>query len=251
MLLGISYVEAQKNEVNVKVNDFMIEISQSSLGVLALSSVVWDAGLYVCDFLVFLNSNPLIFLDAAKFENGHDQKLADQFFNQSPFQLGNTLDLGSGTGIVGIVCVLLNATSVVCSDAIDCCQENFTELISFDKKSDRIKFIPYQWQDDSVPLDLIGCTQELPVVWDTIICSDVLYDKKGHEPLLKLLSRLKFKRLLISYKRRHDDEEHLFFQNLSKLIYIKFLDCEDIPLVNIKSKSSLVGLYIMLGVPYN
>jgi len=63
-------------------NSNIIEVSicQSSLGVLGISTVVWDAGLYLIDYLI------------------HEQNL---FNMNKEYSLGCVLDIGCGTGICG------------------------------------------------------------------------------------------------------------------------------------------------------
>ena len=95
--LGVPFMRAQAESVNVFIdineststsssdnaansNITEVSICQSSLGVLGISTVVWDAGLYLIDFLI------------------HEQNL---FNMNKDYSLGRVLDIGCGTGICG------------------------------------------------------------------------------------------------------------------------------------------------------
>jgi hypothetical protein len=101
--LGVPFMRAQAESINVFIdidestssssssssslsdnaaNSNIIEVSicQSSLGVLGISTVVWDAGLYLIDYLI------------------HEQNL---FNMNKEYSLGCVLDIGCGTGICG------------------------------------------------------------------------------------------------------------------------------------------------------
>ena len=97
--LGVPFMRAQAESINVFIdidessssslslsenaaNSNVIEVSicQSSLGVLGISTVVWDAGLYLIDYLI------------------HEQNL---FYMNKEYSLGSVLDIGCGTGICG------------------------------------------------------------------------------------------------------------------------------------------------------
>ena len=83
--LGVSYLRTLKDSISISIrlddsSTLDLEISQVSMGPMAISSVVWDAGLYLVDFL----------------ESNAHIDLVDRI------ELGKTLELGTGTGICGI-----------------------------------------------------------------------------------------------------------------------------------------------------
>lgn len=91
--LGVNYTQAQAEQLPVTIQSRSVHVQQSSMGVLAITGVVWDAGLYMVDFLSWLCSNqrPLLQCD--------DMELQRAFFDETPFQLKEVIDLGCGTGI--------------------------------------------------------------------------------------------------------------------------------------------------------
>ena len=234
--LGVSYVEAQKDEIKLKINDEEICICQSSLGVVAISSVVWDAGLLLADFLAFARSDGIKNVQLSS-SDATEAKLYKMLHPKC--NLGKVLDIGSGTGIVGIISLKLGAESVTLSDMHDCCGESIAELSTEEKE--KVNFVLHDWNHE-LPNELSSC------VWDTITCSDLLYEKKAHEPLLNVLSKLKFKCGLMSYKRRHDAEESEFFRKFSEKFEVRAVPNDIIPLVNTKP-NNLNGLYIILFTP--
>ena len=90
--LGIPFIRASLSSLSFALSTDAItttlSIHQSSS---SISTIVWDAGLVLSDFLVHYVRN--------------DQQT-----------LGRVLDLGTGTGIAGIICCLLNASVVVFND---------------------------------------------------------------------------------------------------------------------------------------
>ena len=51
--LGINYIRSQKEYVSIKIGDVdEIMLNQTSMGLMAISGVVWDAGLLLVDYLV-------------------------------------------------------------------------------------------------------------------------------------------------------------------------------------------------------
>lgn len=144
---------------------------------------------------------------------------------------------------------MLNSSAVVFSDHRCCCSDNLSNDELTEDERSRCSFIEYDWSQPLPDLLVHGLSKETNSlkVWDTVLCSDVVYDNKALEPLLNCLSQLSFRRLIISYKRRHDEREKLFFQKLSELCVIKAVKQQTIPLVNLKP-SSLAGLYILIAV---
>jgi len=115
----------------------------------------------------------------------------------------------------------------------------------------KIKTIQFNWDDEKIPEILVNSSlSEENNVWDNIICSDLLYDSKYHTSLLRLISNLHFNRLILSYKRRHDNEEKKFFQLLNDKYSIKLVKSDTIDLKNL-NKVSLSGLHLLIITPKN
>lgn len=216
--LGISFVESQKESVVVQIRGHgAVEIAQSPLGMMAISGVVWDCGLLMVDYL-------------------HTQQHAP---------LGRTLDLGCGTGVAGIAARLLGAESVCFSDTLQaepCLLENLQQNEAF---------VPFHWSDAEVPAALLQQSPEdsTPLVWDTLLLSDVLYEAKSHEPLMRVLQNLRFRRMAIAYKRRHDDAERRFFEQLETWCICRVVPTNAITLHNITHAQATAGLYIIEASP--
>ena len=113
-----------------------------------------------------------------------------------------------------------------------------------------VKFVQFNWNDDP-PEDLLTETNGgVDIVWDSLLCSDVLYDAKNHACFLKTLRGLKFNRCFLAYKRRHDQAEELIFEAMSAFFYIHVFDSSCIALTNIDPKL-LTALYIVYITPKN
>ena len=289
--LGVPYMRAQQDRVLVNVDGTTLSLRQSVAGVSAISGVVWDAGLYLVDFLV------------------SDSKSQSQILHRLDGQ--RVLDLGCGTGICGVAAYLLGAHSVLLSDSVDSdylqenveCAKQMKAMLSSNTSNTSsssssssvcaptISFVPYDWSVELLPSELTGAPMSVGVTftaltlgnessatatasistatatistatsassteephrkneccwdWDTILCSDVLYDAKAHAPLLRCLRRLRFHRLVLSYKRRHDEPEKLFFKELEDFCDITVVPDEQIELINV-SATNRMGLFIFI-----
>jgi predicted nicotinamide N-methyase len=251
--LGVSYIRAQQEHVELNINgDKLFVLNQSSIGLMAISGVVWDAGLLLVDFIA-----------------------------EKRQQMRNVLDLGCGTGVCGIGALLLGAHFVVLSDKIEppSLEENLSSLA--EGLRDRIKFIAQSWESETYDEHLLRSitmipeaasddtqhtknngvaidvntkasviSEELsePMHWDIVLCSDLLYEEKAHAALLRLLRQISFKEAIFSYKRRHDVPEQLFFRELSTFCKLAVELPSSIELKNL-SKSSTTGLYIVIAEP--
>jgi len=104
-----------------------------------------------------------------------------------------------------------------------------------------LQFVEYNWDSPAVP-------DELSQHFDTVLCSDVLYDEKFHAGLLRCLKKLTFTRCLLSYKRRHDIPEQKFFLDLIAQggFSVSAVNSADVTLVNISRTSMLSGLHIFI-----
>lgn len=114
---------------------------------------------------------------------------------------------------------------------------------------DKIKTLKFDWDNDNVPDMLISpTTNNNNNVWDTILCSDVLYDSKYHAGLLRLISVIKFRRLILSYKRRHDEQEKQFLVSLGEKYSVKLVNPDSVKLKNL-NKASLSALHLLVITP--
>lgn len=212
--LGVPYMRAQQTEVDIIINNELYVFNQSSLGLTAISGVLWDAGILLTDFLIHytnlynkyqlsLNNNivspSLKLIDESLMKT--DEYLT-YFKHLSIRKLGSVLDIGCGIGIAGITALLLNCDSLTLTDCTetDCLNINIDKLL-FKKKSE-VNFIQYDWTSNDIPSNLLTNNNN-DLIWDTVICSDVLYDEKNHIPFFNFIQNLKFNRLILSYKKRY------------------------------------------------
>lgn len=221
--LGVSYTRSTMEYIDFNVDDHSLKLYQTSMGIMAISGVVWDAGLFLADYIL----------------------------THRTVALGRVLDLGCGTGVCGITAILLGA-SVTFSDI--CEPPSFDDNLGQLSDEIRVKceFICSDWNDvthcpglvSPRNLDPQGYPGEL--LWDTVFCSDLLYDQKAHNPLLRLLREMRFVRIVISYKKRHDAPEKEFFRALSLFCTIEVVLPGTFKLQNLCA-SATSGLYIIIA----
>ena len=247
--LGINYMRSLKEEILIKLDENTeLCLKQSNMGLIAISSVVWDAGILMVDFLNTL------------YQTTNDQNvLQDLLFTQwPPFKrneevqnkLGNVLELGAGTGIGGLTCIHLGASSVLFSDIThgELLQNNLEPFL-ISHPNCRTDFQVYDWEQSftKVPDNIKFPTKSCDMKWDTVICSDVLYESKLHASFANLLKSIHFHRLILSYKRRNTDPEKKFLNELSAWCDLAVADNDDIDIVNL-SKNALSGLFIIIAI---
>ena len=75
----------------------------------------------------------------------------------------------------------------------------------------------------------------------------MLYDKKHHEAFMSTLSRLKFDVCFLSYKRRHNEPEQLFFELLSEWCDVYEVRMESGNNTNDKSSNSNTNMNDVTG----
>jgi len=241
--LGIQYTKAMQPTIPVSYGHQTIEFHQESMGLMAISGVVWDAGLLMVDFLLWVkDSDPTVLT-------------------------GLILDVGCGTGIAGISALLLGENHVLFTDIdqLACFDYNIEQLTEYQQASQI--FVKYLWNEQTMPASflfqnvgvesskqLVSTTTETNadgqdiVVWDTLLCSDLLYEEKSHSLLLSVMRRLRFKRAIFTYKKRHEEPEEKFFDSLSEWCSVEVVDTEHIPLINLP-RTSLSGLYVVIVKP--
>lgn len=322
--LGISYVRSLQPLLEVKVGENLtISVKQGSQQ--EIPFVVWDAGLLLVDYICAAYKTQNIEIERTNKNDGSNKRC----------YLGNTLDIGCGSGVCGIAALALGAPFVLFTDA--CLSPHLHENIctvlckgrgmpnshsddstgsssnaistdGSDSDRNRAAFVEYDWTDANVPkelfipslpppistpqqnvegttvfvvatsdaainpLPLIAAATETTassmsnsssnssstdicsdkscsVVWDTVICSDLLYFAAMHKPLLKFLKRLRFKRAIFSYKKRHPVDEMMFFADLEQFCSLSVLRLDTLRLVNLKT-TSLSGLFIIIAEPF-
>lgn len=216
--LGVPFMRAQLESVDVIIGSHHVSVEQSSIGVLGISLVVWDCGLYLVDYL---------------------STLRRRLGKERDDVLGTCLDLGCGTGVVGIASLLLGASKCMFTDKVvsTSLRSNIESLSS--EVSCLAEFVEFDWSCvDAIPESLTA------QCWDTLLASDVLYESSLHDCILMLLRRLKFKKFILAYKRRHDDMERRFFSRLEADFAVHVVPKEDIDSVNLPILG-VTGLYIL------
>jgi len=149
-----------------------------------IGNVVWDAGFVMSKYL----------------EDHYGKKLRDK----------NVIELGSGTGIVGITAALQGA-KVILTDkndpVLDLLSAN-VESIFVDDSSNIPSVRKLEWGNNS-QVELLA--ESGP--FDYILCSDVIYAPDCFAPLLdtlRLLCTSNITTILLAYKKRYDREEQFF-----------------------------------------
>ena len=250
--LGISYVRAQKPILEVLLGtgiDQILTLAQDVTDEEAISGVVWDAGLLMIDYLVSQNVKET--REALMHQSSTDPSTVSvSLTHMLPTRY--MLDLGCGTGVVGIVASELSTPSgrsntfVYFSD-----KPSTAHLAMSNMATNRIgrstgvsgtagdvfvapprTFIAFDWlSGEPPPAALCNPLGDASCSWDTIYCSDVLYDDAVHGPLMQLLHTLQFKKVVFSYKKRYPASELSFFQQLSA-----WCDLCVVPIANAKGK---------------
>ncbi len=233
--LGINYMRAQEPETEVQLggSDRTLRVRQHIEDRESISGVVWDAGLLLTDFIV------------SEIERRKRRKVNKSLISSNQ-QTNYVLDLGCGTGIVGIVARAMSdqndeVTEVTFSDLPSVQSIVEANMAVATDNNGPLRFIPYDWCSDNAPpvalqspINIsqinevtISCkrTSCVESIWDTVYCSDLLYDENMHTPLLKLLHMIRFRRCIFGYKKRHHDAELYFWKQLSEWCNIEVLSC--------------------------
>ena len=236
--LGVPYLRAQQEElcVNLGGDVPILTVHQCSMGLAAISGVVWDCGLLLVDFLIWESDRGI---SGTK---------------------GRVLDLGTGTGICGLAALVLGASHVTFTDIneppsfVDNLQQLSPDL------RQRVVFVAYDWSSTTIDSRLATPphTEETNLTldepdnqaarecWDTVLCSDLLYDEKAHQTLINTMQKVAFKRAVFAYKKRHDAPERAFFLQLETFCDLQVMSPNEIPLQNVTS-TSLPGLFVVIA----
>jgi predicted nicotinamide N-methyase len=205
--LGINFVRSLKSTLPIRLLDTEISLIQNDKEEGGLSGVVWDAGLLLIDFfLTYSVTKP-----------------------SSEYSLGVTLDVGTGTGVCGIAALMLGASSVCFTDiklTNTLCQNINNLPIQYFSSAELIE---YDWNSNLH-------TKMNDIFFDTIICSDILYDPEIHCSLISFLKNLKFKKIVFSHKRRNNANEIKFFEKMETFCDLEVVKSESITLTNLPSQ---------------
>lgn len=233
--LGIPYLRAQQEVLQVNLGASSLILHQCSMGLAAISGVVWDCGLLLVDFLVWESHNST---DGTK---------------------GRVLDLGTGTGICGLAALILGAAQVTFTDMHEppSFEDNLHQLSP--ELRQLAVFVAYDWSSATVDNRIATPSRQDTNLtdhgsdnksqlecWDTVLCSDLLYDQKAHQPLINTLQQISFKRAVFAYKKRHDAPERAFLLQLETFCDIEVVQPTGFPLQNI-ALTSLPGLFIVVA----
>lgn len=251
--LGVPFTRAQLQEIYVhipsvttKKSDRILTVEQSGMGILDISTVVWDCGLLMVDYLVSrrkraAGGSPCTYTTSSV----------------SNTSLGTCLDLGCGTGVVGLAALYLGADKCVFGDKsiTPCLYANIQQLPT--DLYDRAEIVEFNWMDDSAPLSLTNVPETAfirasaaSIHWTTILCSDVLYEQSSHDCFIGLIKKLKFEELILAYKRRHDARERQVIESLEKAFDVMLVEPSTFMLKNLE-KDDTVGLYLLKISPIN
>ncbi|KXS12614.1 S-adenosyl-L-methionine-dependent methyltransferase [Gonapodya prolifera JEL478] len=135
--------------------------------------------------------------------------LAEHIFHRITVAGKSVVELGSGTGLVGIVAAIAGAASVVLTDLegqVDLVNENVERNVELVEDKDRIRVVEVDWTEQSDAVrNKIGMV-------DLVLASECLYLPHLHAPLLSTMRAVAHAgtRAFLSYKQRGFGEEGFF-----------------------------------------
>ena len=175
------------------------------------SNIIWSSSIYLFFYLIDLYLNK----------------------NLSYLKDSNILELGSGTGLISILCCILKANRVYATDKdIKTLQYNIELFMQNYPQYHNIDVIEYNWQDEFNQLD-----HHI----DLIILSDVLYHTDLYPILFKCLFSLitlyQCKLLISQNVRKNQQQIYNFLNNLCNQTNYKWFKLKDsLHLQQIRSK---------------
>lgn len=239
--LGVPFMRTLSPTLDIKISSEatghvleIISVRQDGMGSEGISGVVWDAGLYMVDFLCSCHTNVQESILAGDASPLH-------------LNLSSVIDIGCGTGVCGLAVAKMGARNVLLTDGVftDSLTVNLSQLS--EEQLSGTRTIEWLWSvENSLPAEF-----ELAEGgrWGTILCSDVLYDSKCLDSLQAVLRRLRFERLLISYKMRHPVAEKAFLEQLELWCEVVVIPHELITPLNLQSNPVTDALYIISATP--
>lgn len=273
--LGVPYTRTLLPELEIEimnaslgmVDPARVTIDQDGMGMIGISGVIWDCGLYMADFL----SSAHIMQAPISMSSSPDMN--EVLSNLMTISLVSVLDIGCGTGICGVVAAKLGAKQVVFTDSVftdafefnlDTIKNDSSATCSETDSSPKPVFdaVKYRWSENAseeIPqLLTYGCKSQPsenindsnPICWETVLCSDVLYEKSCLPALQLLLKRLHFRKLVLAYKKRHDEPERIFLEELSTWCHLLIVPKDEIISRNLPANNVDENLFILIAVPH-
>ena len=226
--LGVDFLRADRPHIDLRMDaSSKVELARASLQhdenviatvrihqslkQLGIGAVVWDCALNLCRIM---HSLP-------EFHRGNYHP------NLGPHRMRSmrVLDLGSGTGIVGLVASILGVGEVILSDIPEIVplietnlQQNNAVLTLLQRHgTGRVRSLSLPWgQLLSSASSARGCERGLTTTVDLVFASDCLYDSTFFDDLLETLLRVTHQGSIVyfGYQVRHPAREHDFFNRL-------------------------------------
>lgn len=185
-----------------------------------VGGVIWDCGLLLVDCVLCLLRVDNMWQSATEISGDDVNNNSGDVGSEMRFQAGasewHVLDLGTGTGVAGIVSALngVGRTTLTDYKEYDVMKENLTSHCAHLSPS-RCDFFEYSWGDALPPQwSNEGCGEKSRATFDFVLAGDILYNSKCHAELESTIRLLSFKCMLITYKRRHDDVESTLLAKL-------------------------------------
>eukprot|EP00455_Lapot_gusevi_P011822 TRINITY_DN1552_c0_g1_i1.p1 TRINITY_DN1552_c0_g1~~TRINITY_DN1552_c0_g1_i1.p1 ORF type:complete len:223 (+),score=31.94 TRINITY_DN1552_c0_g1_i1:113-781(+) len=155
------------------------------------------------------------------------QHLQDPAYPENFWNGKKVIELGSGTGICGIVCALLgaNVTLTDIGKHIDLLKQNVQENAG--DAAERIQVFEYPWGKERAELGWLDAS------YDFILGSDIIYDANYFDDLIQSLLELSSAKTvtLLAFQKRDPADLMLFFHKLGHHFrYVKVPTTADIEL---------------------
>jgi predicted nicotinamide N-methyase len=211
-------MESRKIEINDK-NDFITIKQDLKFG---YAGEVWDSALVLCYSASLLS-----------------------FQKVFPFKNKTILEIGSGTGVVGIYLSTLYPKKIILTDklsSLDLIKINIDENRNLIPKETDIIVEEFNWEDMNKLIELKDKNN-----FDYIICSDVIYDKNQYNNIQRIfssLSKINETIIIISFNYREECGLEFFdyfkldnkweFKKLPDEIIHEDYKCDDILLLYAK-----------------